>query len=594
MSLTRPEFEVLKTLALQAERISESDLDRLTGYDPNEVDEALKSLAEAELIEDGRITIAGVAALEPYRVQNAVIQAAGWCSRFAPVSYDIHKGLIRVFGVPLVERLICQLIEAGVPNITLVVGHKKEMYVYLAAKYGVELVENPDYVLYNTMTTIYHVRDRLSRTYILYADTYFTENPFERYVWEGFYATAPVVGHTEEWIYVPGPDGYVCDMYQGGDSGEYVGGFACLDETIVSQFVPILEAEYGKPEPMRQFWEAIWCRHMDTVRIRTRCLPKDYSFEFDTMDQLREFDPDYINKVQSPSIDNICRVLNCKREDIHDCFSMSKGLTNRACHFAVGQREYVYRHPVGFGGRLIDRADEAKSEEAAKRLGIDRTFLYENPLEGWKISRYVPNSRQMDRLSADEQRMGVELLARFHRGSGLSSENRFSRWEDIKRYEERIARAGAALPDGYGELRARVDRLHELAKGDGFGDVFSHNDAWYQNFLVDELGNMSLIDWEYAMMSDEGSELGFYLATFFVSRERFDELTEVYFGRTPTSREYRHYAAQMMVAGLWNYAYMIAWKATAVDHPTIPVDVWLGLERAFLDDNLDWVEALYR
>ena len=286
MSLTRPEFEVLKALTNQAERISESDLDRMTGFAPHEVDAARANLVEAGFIENDRVTAAGIAALEPYRVKNAIIQAAGWCSRFAPISYDMHKGLIRVHGVPLVERLICQLLEAGVFDITLVVGHQKEMYAYLAVKYGVELVENPDYVLYNTMTTIYHVRNRLGRTYILYSDTYFTENPFERYVWEGFYATAPVEGHTEEWIYVPGPDGYVTDMHQGGDEGEYVGGFACLDERIVGEYLPILEEGYGKPEFMRQFWEGMWFLNMDKVHIRTRCLPKDYSFELDTMEEL--------------------------------------------------------------------------------------------------------------------------------------------------------------------------------------------------------------------------------------------------------------------------------------------------------------------
>ena len=592
--LSRPEFEVLKALTRRAELISESDLDLMTGFGPREVDEARESLAASGLIEDNRITAAGIAALEPYRVKNAIVQAAGWCSRFAPISYDIHKGLIRVSGVPLVERLICQLFEAGIFDVTLVVGHKKEMYSYLAAKYGVRLAENPDYVLYNTMTTIYHVRERLGRTYILYSDTYFAENPFERYVWEGFYATAPVEGHTDEWIYVPGPDGYVCDMHQGGDSGERIGGFACLDEAIVSQLVPILEAEYGKPEPMRQFWETMWFRNMDTVRIRTRCLPRNHSFEFDTMDELRAFDPNYIRDVQSPSIDNICRVLNCRREDIHNCFSMGVGLTNRSCHFAVGNREYVYRHPVGFGGRQISRPDETRAEELAKKLGIDRTYLYESPLEGWKISRYRPKSHCLDRLNTEECHAGARLLARFHRTCTLTSVSRFSRWEDIRRYEGLIAGAGAALPEGYAKLRERIDRLHACMKDDGFADVFSHNDAWYQNFLVDAAGSVNLIDWEYAMMADEGSELGFYCATLYAAREVFEELLEIFLGHVPSAAEHRHYAAHAMIAGLWQYAYTIAWKATTEDDPANPVDAWLALQRAYLDDNLSWVEARYR
>ena len=593
MSLTRPEFEVLKALTNQTERISESDLDRITGFGPEEVDAARESLISAGLMADDRITAEGIAALEPFRVKNAIIQAAGLCTRFAPVSYDMHKGLIRVDGVPLVERQICQLLEAGVTDITLVVGHKKEMYTYLGAKYGVDLVENPDYALFNTMTTMYHVRDRLSRTYILFSDTYFTDNPFDRYVWEGFYATAPVVGHTEEWIYVPGPDGYVVDMVQGGDEGEYVGGFACLDETIVSQIVPILEEEYGKPEPMRQYWETMWYRNMDKVLIKTRCLPKDYSHEFDTMDELRAYDPTYLDDVNSPSLDNICRLLSCKREDIYDCHSLNAGLTNLSCHFAVGDREYVYRHPVGLGGRFIDRADETKAEELAKRLGLDRTYIHEDPVKGWKVSRYIPNARCMDEFNDDELRIGVEMLARLHKAEGLTSPNHYSRFEDAKRYEKRYLSVLGKLPEGFVGVRNRITRLQVKSEHDGFGEVFSHNDAWYANFLVDEMGGINLIDWEFAMMADEGSDMGYFLAAIYAGREKMEELLTVYLGHEPDERELRHYAAHAMIASRWQYAFTVDWKTSAQLATDWPIDTWLVNQRKYMEENLDWIEALY-
>ena len=44
-----------------------------------------------------------------YKVDNAIIMAAGTSSRFAPLSYEMPKALIEVKGEILIERQIRQL-----------------------------------------------------------------------------------------------------------------------------------------------------------------------------------------------------------------------------------------------------------------------------------------------------------------------------------------------------------------------------------------------------------------------------------------------------------------------------------------------------
>ena len=87
--------------------------------------------------ESGSITKTGLEALEPYRVNNAVILAAGASTRFIPLSLEQPKGLFEVKGERLIERQIKQLQDAGIKNITVVLGYKKEMFYYLEDKYGV-------------------------------------------------------------------------------------------------------------------------------------------------------------------------------------------------------------------------------------------------------------------------------------------------------------------------------------------------------------------------------------------------------------------------------------------------------------------------
>ena len=73
----------------------------------------------------------GVDLLRNYRMDSAVILAAGFGSRFVPLTFEMPKGLLEVYGERMIERQIKQLHEAGVTDITIVVGYLKEKFEYL-------------------------------------------------------------------------------------------------------------------------------------------------------------------------------------------------------------------------------------------------------------------------------------------------------------------------------------------------------------------------------------------------------------------------------------------------------------------------------
>ena len=593
MALTKQEFLVLKELVRSSKVIARSDLDSLTGLAPVEVDAAFDSLERKGLVAENRPTYEATEALEPYRVKNAIIQAAGMCTRFAPIAYDIPKGLVEVRGEVLIERMIRQLHESGIYDITLIVGHKKEKYAYLGSKFGVTFVENPDYATTNTCRSLYFALDRISRSYILFSDTYFIENPFERYVWEGFYATKEDEENADEWRFISDDEGYVCKMAKGGGEGECTAGFAVLDEKIMETLGPIIEREQGNWKAMTSYWETMWEWNMDTVKIRTKLLPAGIAYEFDSMDDLRTFDPDYLNHVVSPSLDNICSVLACTREQIHDCWPLTAGLTNVSCHFTVGEREYVYRHPMDRGGRFSDRADETKIEKVAYQLGLDKTFIHEDPGTGWKLCRFIRNAIQCERTNKEHNRVMAKMLGDLHRIEGLTSKNSCSRWDIGMHFEQNMIDRGTPLPDWYVETRDKGLKLYEYAKQDNFPMVFSHNDAWYANYLIDEDGNYSLIDWEFAMMADEADDFGYMAGTFFAPKEYMAELLTIYLGRKPTKREFRHYAAHTMHTAVYQSAWVLDFKA-ASDIPTDwPIDEWIILARDYVVNEIDWVLDLY-
>ena len=67
-------------------------------------------------------------------------------SRFAPISYEKPKGLLRVRGEVLIERQIEQL-RARRASTTSPSSSIKEYFFYLESKYGVSIVINDEYAL---------------------------------------------------------------------------------------------------------------------------------------------------------------------------------------------------------------------------------------------------------------------------------------------------------------------------------------------------------------------------------------------------------------------------------------------------------------
>ena len=85
--LTKNQFDVLYYAVTHTNdvRLSQRSLAQRTGKSLGSVNSLVKQLSALGYIDSAiQVTASGLAALEPYRVTNAVIMAAGMSSRFAP------------------------------------------------------------------------------------------------------------------------------------------------------------------------------------------------------------------------------------------------------------------------------------------------------------------------------------------------------------------------------------------------------------------------------------------------------------------------------------------------------------------------------
>lgn len=552
--LSKNQFEVLNALRREPSA-SQRDVAASSGLSLGTVNSTLKSLQEEGLAEGGKPTPAGMEALAPYKVDNAVILAAGLSSRFAPISYEKPKGVLRVRGEILIERQIEQLREAGITDITVVVGYKKEYFFYLRKKYGVTLVNNDEYASRNNNGSLWRVRGCLGNTYVCSSDDYFTQNPFNAYVFKAYYSAQYADGPTKEWCMETGAGGRITKVTVGGSNSWYMLGHVYFDRAFSERFVKILEEEYDRPETVDMLWEDLYIEHIKELDMVLRPYPAGAINEFDSLDELRAFDPHFLENVDSEIFDNIVAVLGCTKAEIHDVYPLKQGLTNLSCHFATNDGEYVYRHP-GIGTELlINRAGEVAAQKAAKQLGIDETFIHEDPERGWKISRFIPNCKNLDPHDPAQVARAMQMARSLHE-SGVTVETTFDFYQEAKRYESLLLEKGPIDIPGYAEDAADADALEAFVVADAAPMCLSHNDFFMLNFLIDDADRYYLIDWEYSGMSDYANDFGTFCVCCQLSPEEIDVALEAYFGRKPTRAERAHNLAHIALAGwcwyLWS------------------------------------------
>ena len=584
--ITKNEFAVLAALEREP-GTSQRAIAARKAMSLGSVNAAYKALVDKGLVVDGALSDAGFEALAPFKVDNAIILAAGLSSRFAPISYEKPKGLLHVRGEILIERQIRQLQESGIDDITVVAGYKKEYFFCLEEKHGVSIVVNEEYATRNNHSSLMVVRERLGNTFICSSDNYFVENPFEPYVWKAYYAAQYQEGPTNEWCMRLGSGNRIVSVDIGGSDSLIMLGHVYFDKNFSRAFSRILEEEYDLPTTADKLWEELYVDHIAELDMVAREYPVGTVFEFDTLDELREFDPRFLENVDSEAFDNIVAALGCDKDDIRDVYPLKQGLTNLSCHIRVGDSEYVYRHPgIGTEG-IIDRRAEVVAQGVARDLGLDRTFITEDPEKGWKLSRFIPDCRQLDPHDPEQVKRAMEMARRLHE-SGAKVERSFDFFTEGKRYERLLERkSGRIEVPGYAEMAARAEELKRFVDADDARICLTHNDFFMLNFLIDDQDDMSLIDWEYSGMSDYASDFGTFTVCCQLSEEEASRALAYYFGREPSAAERRHNFAFVALAGWCWYAWSLLKEAEG-DMVGEWLYVYYRYAKDYLDKVLDW------
>lgn len=530
-----------------------------------------------ELLEQGRQL------LNQYKVDGALVIAAGFGSRFVPLTFEMPKGLLEVYGERMIERQIKQLHEVGVTDITIVVGYLKEKFEYLIDKYQVKLLYNPEYTCKNTLATIYKAREILKgrNMYVLSSDNWMRNNIFHGYECCSWYSSIYKEGDTSEWCLSSNKKGLITGVHVGGADSWVMYGPVFFSKEFSERFLPFLESYYSLAGTEQFYWEQVFLdlvngsvdKRISSISIGNETVFRDKAgkwpadvlpsmyvnrhsgteiYEFENLEELRQFDKRYQNHSNNTALEVISQVFEIPESSITDIRCLKAGMTNNSFLFKVDGKRYICRIPGSGTELLVNRKEEKSVYDVVRALGITEKVIYFNGQTGYKISEYYEGCRNADASSWDDMEQCMALLRRFH-GYQLKVSHIFDMKERIQFYEALCKSQDSILFEDYDLVKDHMMELLGYLGKMNRPKTLSHLDSNVDNFLFLPDGTLKLIDWEYAGMCDPLIDIAMCAIYSYYNEEQAAKLLEIYLQRKPDAREELVYYSYMALGGfLWS------------------------------------------
>lgn len=502
-----------------------------SGYSLGGVNRSLQLLTdEGYLDKDRRLTDKAKTLIDSRAPKRAVILAAGFGMRMVPINMESPKALVEVKGQRLIDRLICQLHEVGVTDITVVVGFMKEKFEYLIDTYGVELKVNPEYAGKNNLHSLLLAKKKLANAYIVPCDIWCKENPFSRHELYSWYMVSDSTD--PESVVRINRKLELTAATETAPGNRMIGISYLLEEqgVQVAEKLTQLAADEKNDDA---FWEdALFGK--DSITVDARVVSDQDAVEINTYEQLRELDSNSA-QLNTDAIATIAEAMQVKPNEITDITVLKKGMTNRSFLFTCKGKKYIMRIPGEGTDQLINRREEAAVYSQLQGKGICDDIAYMNPENGYKITEYLDNARVCDPDNVEDLARCMEKLRKFHE-EGLQVEHTFDIFKQIEFYES-LWNGAPSVYEDYRKTKEQVFSLISYIQEHKLPYVLTHIDAVPDNFLFvgDEI---RLIDWEYAGMQDPHVDIAMFCIYSLYDREQVERLIDLYFpeGCKPADR----------------------------------------------------------
>lgn len=465
--------------------------------------------------------------------QNAIILAAGYGMRMVPINMERPKGLLKIKGEALIERIIRQLHEAGISEIHIVVGFMKEKFEYLMDKYHVDLIVNPEYAKSNNLESLACAAKYLNNTYIIPSDVWCQKNPFNKVEIYPWYMVSDLpdddsnvrVNRKRELVLV-----------KPGTKGNKMIGISYLCGDACKSVRARVYKYHVDPVYTDKFWEETLYNGNKMI-VFAKVVERMQCIEINTYEQLRELDGKSA-QLKSDAILTITNVFQCRGTDVTEINVLKKGMTNRSFLFNVknirttglSDGKYIMRIPGEGTDLLINRRQEAHVYEAIKGKGLCDIPVYMNAENGFKITRYLHNVRTCNPFNEADLQRCMSKLRQLH-SQRLQVKHTFDIFKNIEFYHS-LWNDNKSMYQDHEKTTNHVFSLKKYIDSQQRDFCLTHIDAVYDNFLFymeNGKEQLQLTDWEYAGMQDPHVDIAMFCIYAMYNKVQTDHLIDIYF-----------------------------------------------------------------
>ena len=215
----------------------------------------------------------------------------------------------------------------------------------------------------------------------------------------------------------------------------------------------------------------------------------------------------------------------------NNLFIVSVGTRNINYHIEIKGVEYILRIVLTqSNSNILDISyyREQKINYLANIYNIDSTFININVNDGTKISKYINNSHELNLNNDLEVKKAIILLKKFHDIPTELIVDKFNYKKYCVEMDKKIFYFCQEYYPIYNDIYKNIKYIYEDIEPI-IDNKICHLDCHCGNFLIDECGNINLIDFEFSNVFDSRFDIASFCVNANMNIEERYKIYQIYY-----------------------------------------------------------------